>query len=465
MKKLVTRLLTLVLSGALVLSLAACGASSSAAPSTPAGGSSGTGSAAPQGDGKEVVVTFWHSTSGDEEVALQSIIDGFNKSVGAEKNIRVELVYQGYEGTDKVILAYQNGDTANAPDINQGLTSTIPSMKDLDWTVPVERFLADEPELRDMLYPHMVRSVTYMDEMVGLPFASSTMLLFYNVDALKEAGFDAPPTTIDEMIQYVEALTEKDASGTVTRYGLNCQIKRYQLMNFLVSQGSFVGDNEGGRTAPMTKFAADSDGSLAAFLEKWDKLVKLDGYAFDEASVNEEFAQGLTAMTIMSSSRVGAVKGLIDGDFEFMTAPVPKVNADDEWGCAVGGSCLTLIDRGDEARLNAAWEVLKYCASAESQAILSMASGRIPVNVETENLPEMKAYYEEFPQYRVSLDSLKASNPLAQEPLDLVYNEVSTLIKDTMLEYCNGNLTKDQVMETITKGYNDLLDEYHFANG
>lgn len=457
MKKKAMRLLAAALSCLLLFGLAACGTSGQ---SGSTGSGQGSGAA-----GGETVVTFWHSTSGAEEIALQSIIDSYNQTQGAENNVRVDLVYQGYEGTDKVILAYQNNDTANAPDINQGLTSTIPSMKDLSWTVPVERFLADDPKFKDSLYPHMVRSVTYMDEMVALPFATSTMLLYYNVDALKEAGFDGPPQTIDEMVTYVEALTQKDSSGNITRYGLNAQIKRYQLVNFLASQGSFVGDNEGGRLAPMTQLTCDEDGSLAAFFDKWDQLVGMDGYRFDEDSVNEEFAQGLNAMAIMSSSRIGAVSNLIDGEFEFMTAPIPKVNEDDDWGAAVGGSCLVLFDRGDEARLNAAWDVLKYCASAESQATLSMASGRIPVNTETENLPEMQTYYEENPQYKVSLDSMKASNPMSQEPLDLVYNEVFNLIRDTMLEYCNGNISKEDAMAAIVSGYNSLLDEYHFANG
>ena len=93
---------------------------------------------------KPIEVVFWHSTSGATGEALESIINSYNEGPGKEKNIHVNLVYQGYSGTDKVILAYQTKDYVNAPDINQGLISTLPSVMDMGWSVSAERFLSDK---------------------------------------------------------------------------------------------------------------------------------------------------------------------------------------------------------------------------------------------------------------------------------------------------------------------------------
>lgn len=413
-------------------------------------------------------VVFWHSANGAIGTALENVINEYNQTRGAEKGIRVNLVYQGYEGTDKVLLAYQTNDIKNAPDINVGLTSTIPQMMDLDWTVSAAEFMNREGSeiTEDSFYEALQRSCTYEDEMVAVPFANSTLLLYYNVDALKEVGLDGPPETMDELKQYVEALTVKDEAGNVTRYGLNMQTKRYQLTNFIVSQneGSFFGDNEGGRLAPMTKLTIDEDGTLRAFLEKLDALVKTGGYKYIEDSINEEFAQGLSAMAIMSSSRVSTIADLVGDSFEFMTAPIPKVNAEDTSGASVGGSALMMFDRGDEARLEAAWDVLEYCASPEAQFVFSSGSGYIPVNTEVEKMDEMKAYYEANPQYLVALEQMKNSSPLAQEPFDLVYNEINSIITDTMLEFCQGKLSIDETIEKIVSQCNLALDEYHYAN-
>lgn len=449
----------------MALSLSACadkGGKTSDSPETT------SKTAAGSGEGGLTEVVFWHSSNGAAGEALEQVIKTYNETRGKEKGIKVNLVFQGYEGTDKVILAYQTKDVANAPDINQGLTSTIPQMTELDWTVKVSDMMKKEGSeiTEDNFYEALQRACTFEGEMVAVPFAISTLLLYYNVDALKEAGLSNPPATIEEMVEAINKLTVKDNKGTITRYGLNTQIKRYQLVNFCVSQkpDAFFGDQEGGRTGLMTKVTAGEDGTLKKFLEQWEKVVACEGYKPVEDSINEEFAQQVHAMVLMSSSRIGTIKGLVGDSFEFMTAPMPKVNASDSSGASVGGSCLTMFDRGDEKRVEAAWDVLKYCASPEVQQIFSQATGYIPVVKEVENLPEMKAYYEENPQYLVALEQMKQSNPMAQEPFDLVYNDINKVTTDIMTEFCIKSLTVDEAVEKIVNSCNDLLDEYHYAN-
>ena len=467
MKKMYVKVLALAMCGILASGLAACSGGNG---STDGGTGTGSGNEAAGSDsaaaGSGVTeVVFWHSNSGATGEALETIINNYNEGPGKEKGIFCKLIYQGYEGTDKVIMAYQTKDTANAPDINQGLTSTNSSVMDLGWGVSAERFLNDDAYAvsKDTFYEQMQRACTFEGEMVAVPFANSVPMLYYNVEMLKEAGYDAPPETMDELIEYVKALTViKD--GKVERYGLNMQVKRYQLVEFCVSQGevSFFGNNEGGRLAPMTEVAAGEDGTMKAFLEKLQQLLDTGGYKYIEDNISEEFAQGLHAMVIMSSSRMGTMDNLMPGGY--MVGYLPKVNASDKGGAAVGGSCLNLFDRGDEERLKAAWDVVEYCVSPENQYIFATASGYIPVNAECENLPEMQAYYAENPQYKVALEQLKAANPLSQEPLDLTYNEINGIIIEEMLEFCAGNLDADSAVERIVKRCNESLDEYFASN-
>lgn len=454
-KKTMMKGLSLLLCGAMFLGMTGCGKKEEKAETT---------AKKESGDATEVV--FWHSYSGATEEALKSIIDRYNEGRGKEKNIHVELVYQGYEGTDKVTLAYQTKDYENAPDINVGLTSTLPSVMEMGWSVSAQDFMEKEGAevTKDTFYEQLQRACTYKDEMVAIPFSNSIPLLYYNVDMLKEAGFTEPPKTMDELTEYVEALTVKEGDE-VKRYGLNMQVKRYQLMQFCVSQNenSFFGDKEGGRTDVMEKITAGEDGTMEAFLEKLQALLETGGYKYVEDNINEEFAQGLSAMVIMSSSRLGTMDELMDG--KYMTAFLPKVNEEDTNGAAVGGSCLNIFDRGDEERLDAAWDVVQYCVSPESQYTFSTASGYLPVNVECENMEEMKKYYEEKPQYKVALDQMKAANPLSQESFDPTYNEINGIITETMLEFCQGTKNVEETVTSIVDQCNASLDEYHAANG
>ena len=53
----------------------------------------------------ETVVTFWHSLNGSAGEALETVISNYNEGQGKEKGIHVNLVFQGYEGTDKAIFS------------------------------------------------------------------------------------------------------------------------------------------------------------------------------------------------------------------------------------------------------------------------------------------------------------------------------------------------------------------------
>lgn len=416
-------------------------------------------------DRAPVKVVFWHSFSGATGEAFEKIIKSYNEGPGKEKNIGVEPVFQGYKGTDKVILAYQTKDTENAPDINVGLTSTIPTIMDLDWSVAAEDYIGKKNSAvkKSDFYPALVRSCTYQGKMAAVPFANSIPLLYYNTDMLKTAGYAEPPKTMDELTEYVKKLTVKNGDK-VERYGFTMQTKRYQFVEFCVSQNkhAFFGDNEGGRAAPMTKITADGDGTMKAYLQKLDALLKTGGYKYIEDKTNEEFAQGLTAMVVMSSSRLGTMDNLMGG--KYMTSFLPKVSAADDGGAAIGGSCLNLFDRGNKARVDAAWDVIQYMVRLENQAQFSMASGYIPVNPKSENLDAMRAYYKEKPHYKTALDQMKASSPNSQEPLDLTYNDINGIITETMLAFCQGKLSVDETVKTITDKCNQSLNEYHAAN-
>ena len=71
----------------------------------------------------------------------------------------------------------------------------------------------------------LFRSCTADGKLMAVPFANSNMLLYYNEDALKEAGFDASPATWDELAQYTEALTKKGADGSVSYWALKLRLR------------------------------------------------------------------------------------------------------------------------------------------------------------------------------------------------------------------------------------------------
>lgn len=416
-------------------------------------------------DATELVI--WHAFSGPMGDAFEGLVEDYNETIGKEQDVFITTVYQGTDITSNIRLVGKGDDLANTPDIGQIVGSDIPIISSLPITVNAEEYIngEDAEVTKDDLYEHMVRAFTYEDELVGVPFNPSTLMLYYNEDLLKEAGFDAPPKTMDEMTEYIEALTVKEGNS-VKQYGLNMEPARYHLVNFLVSQSpnSFIGNNEGGRTAPMTEVTIGEDGTLGNFLTKLQDWNQTDGYKYTEDNINEEFASGVSAMAIMSSSRINTIKSLVGDNFKWNTTSIPMVNEADTSGASIGGGSLVMFDREDDKKLKAAWDFIQYVSTPEVQAEFSQKTGYLPVNNESENLDTMQEFYADNPQFEAALEQMKNSHPNAQEPFDLVNWEVDGIVKDIMLEFNEGKLTVDEAIDRIVDSYNNALDEYHRAN-
>ena len=467
MKKILASLLAV----AMVATLAACG-------SAPASSAPAADSSAPAADGSTPAapaavreVEYWHTLSGVNGEAMDQMAANFNETVGKEKGIVVKSVFQGNDNSEKLKTLKQANDTKNFPDVAQIVGAGIPSAVTYEELVPVEDMYGKGSGLvkKEDLEPGTVRAFSYQDKQIGMPVSCSSILLYYNKDMFAEAGIAKAPETIAEMADDIAKLTVKSPDGkNVDRYGLNVAVRRYQMANFIGGQGeyNFFGDNEGGRTAPMTKVTFGEDGTLRKFLTEWEKVIKTGGYKPSEDNINEEFAQELFGMAIMSTARIGTIKNLVGPDgFDWGVAPLPKVDANDKGGTSVGGSCVVMFDPDkDPEQVAAAWEFVQYMASPQVQFDFHKATGYIPVNKKVYDLEGATQWFNDNPMYKVAIDQIHASNPNVQEPFDIINWEIDSIIKDNMLAFANGEQTLDVTHDNIVNGCNEKLDAYHKAN-
>src|SRR5699024_2934307 len=75
---------------------------------------------------------------------------------------------------------------------------------------PMDDYFTDE--LLADFSEESIDDVTRNDSIIAVPFEQDLMALFYDIDALEEAGID-PPTTWNEMIAAAEILTTDDKWG------------------------------------------------------------------------------------------------------------------------------------------------------------------------------------------------------------------------------------------------------------
>lgn len=124
----------------------------------------------------------------------------------ANSDVKIEMTYVPYENVhDKFVT----GMAANPPAYDVVMVDVVwydewvKSGYLADMTVKVSA------ETRDKVFPSAWNVVSRNGKIYGMPWLLDTKYMFYNIDMLKEAGFDAPPATWEEMEAQARVIKEK----------------------------------------------------------------------------------------------------------------------------------------------------------------------------------------------------------------------------------------------------------------
>src|ERR1700704_3980378 len=155
---------------------------------------------------------------------IAKIIDGFAADFEkANPSIKVKPIYSGtyQESIAKALTAHKSG----TPPVTSVLLSTdMFTLIDEEAIVPIDPFLKTEDDKRWMasFFPAFMENSRTGGKTWGVPFQRSTIVLYYNKDAFKEAGLDPEkaPASWAEMQAFAEKLTKRDGSGNTTQWGV-----------------------------------------------------------------------------------------------------------------------------------------------------------------------------------------------------------------------------------------------------
>ena len=155
---------------------------------------------------------------------VTKIIDGYAADFAKENpGIRVKPIYSGtYQDTIAKALTAAKGDD---PPVTSILLSTdMYTLIDEGAIVPFDPMIktADDQAWLKSFYPAFMANSQTGGKTWGIPFQRSTIVLYYNKEAFKEAGLDPnrPPANWKEMTEYAQKLTKRDAAGNVTQWGV-----------------------------------------------------------------------------------------------------------------------------------------------------------------------------------------------------------------------------------------------------
>lgn len=334
---------------------------------------------------------------------IDDMVQRFEKE---NADIKVTAVYAG-NYTDTMTKAMTAMKGGQPPQLCVLLSTDVFTLMDENAIVPMDDLVADKSWFKSF-YPAFMANGQIGGKTWSIPFQRSTIVLYWNKDAFKEAGLDPekPPATWDEMAKMGTKLVKKDAAGNVTRWGIEIPSTGYAywMLQALAIENGQKMMNEAGTevylTAPKTVEA----------LDYWVDLSRKDAImpkgSIDWATLRTDFVEGKTAMMWHTTGNLTAVKN--SAKFSFGVAILP---ARERRGSPTGGGNFYIFKSASPEQQKAAVRFVQWMTAPERAAEWSIKTGYVAVSPAAYKTPAMEAYAKSFPPALVARDQLADAVP------------------------------------------------------
>lgn len=354
-----------------------------------------------------IQLDFWHAMAGTNGEVTDEIIARFN---AAQSDIVVTSTWQGtYDETYNAVLAAMETDTL--PNITQNFDIAAQIMLDTGILVPASGLMEADGYDASVFVPAVHDYYSDENGMVGMAFNSSTPILYYNEGLLAAAGYDELPRdlTFSQLLEICDAV-----QATGVEYCITLGQVGWFFEQITANSGGLYYNNDNGRTGRATEVAFNEGIGVEVFTFLSDLYA--NGYAPNLGNTwsdtDATFFAGQAAMIFDSTS--GGFGMTAGAEFNVKTTFIPHTDDSDRNGVVIGGAALWLIDSGDDAINQAAWEFMKFVAEPDQQILWHTGTGYFPVRTDIES-DELTTFWEENPNFRTAIEQLEATNTTLED--------------------------------------------------
>ena len=349
-------------------------------------------------------LTFYYpiAVGGPLTKVVDNLVAGFEKE---HPDVRVHAIYAGNydDARIKALAALKAGQPAQMSVL---FSIDIYELLEQDLIVAFDDIAtssADRAWLKSF-YPALMANGTYKGKVYGIPFQRSTIVMYWNKDAFKEAGLDAekPPASWDEMEKAAAKLVKKDAGGNIARWGVSVPSTGYaywMFQAFARENGQDLMNKDGNQT----NFAhPDVDAALQYWRDLGAKFHVMPEGTVEWGTLRQAFTEGKTAIMWHTTGNLTAVKD--NAKFPFGVAMLP---ASKQRGSPTGGGNWYIFKKSSPAEQKAALQFIQWITAPERTAEWSIATGYVGTRPDAYETPKLKEYVSGFPQAAVARDQLK----------------------------------------------------------
>jgi multiple sugar transport system substrate-binding protein len=159
---------------------------------------------ASNGGGASLDFTVW-------SYSIDTIQDNIKQFEEANPGVTVNLSDHSFFDYHDILATNFTG--GNPPDVEYSSDHWLNEWVAADWIAPLEEHCPEAGTYVNEWAPYATEGMTLDGELYGLPYYADLLIFIYNEKMLKQAGFDRPPASWEELTQQALAMKQQGLSS------------------------------------------------------------------------------------------------------------------------------------------------------------------------------------------------------------------------------------------------------------
>jgi sn-glycerol 3-phosphate transport system substrate-binding protein len=384
---------------------------------------------------------------------MTALVGDFNRS---HPGIHVEPVFSGnyVQATAKAVTSALGGQPADVAVLDTPELFELLSQKLI---IPLDRFVAASGGRAwlDDFYSRLLLNNEANGHVYSIPWQRSTPILYYNKDLFRRAGLNPnqPPRTWSDLVADAEKLTVRDASGHVTRWGVEAPVvdtSPWLIQGFFYEAGAKFFDPNG----TWVKFNSPQTVRALHFILDLQDRYRVappgpSGKPFWD-QVPTDFIQQRAAMIYSTTGIMTFIRK--NAPFQWDAAFMPAGPAG--YGAVTGGGSFYIFTHIPADHVAAAWTFVRWMTEAPQAARWSIGTGYVPIRKSEMSVPSFAAYLAKIPQALTATRQLKyAGEQMTVYDQSEVQQTLVTAVQEAQEHKLSAQAALDQAQRQAT----DLL--------
>ena len=414
----------------------------------------------------QVEIQWWHAMGGANGERVDKIAADFNAS---QSDYLIKPVFKGSyaETMTAAIAAFRARQQPHIVQVFEVGTATMMSAKRAIY--PVFQLMADagEPFEQSAYLPAVVSYYTTPDnQMLSMPFNSSTPVLWYNKTAFAKAGLDpdTPPATWPEL---EEAAKKLQAAGIPCGFTTAWE-SWVHIENFSAWHNQPIGTLSNGFEGLSTEFSFNKTAAVDHITKmgEWQQS-KIFDYGGRTNKAAPKFYNQECAMYTESSAGYAGIKANVK-DFEFGIGRLPywpNIEGAPQ-NTIIGGASLWVLQGHEAEEYKGVARFFSYLSSPEVQAWWHQETGYLPITVAAYELSQSQGFYEQNPGTDTAIKQMQNKTPTANSKGLRFGNfvQIRDVIAEELERVWAGDASAQEALDTAVSRGNELLRAFERAN-